>query len=274
MGLPGNLTEQVTTIMRQAAQEIILPRFQQLAEAEVEEKSPGELVTIADKESERFISARLRDILPGSFVVGEELAEVEPYVVNKVDDGLVWLVDPLDGTANFVAGKPTFSVMVALLNNGAPVLACMLNPVTGVLHHAEQGGGAWRDETRLHSRQDPLPPAELRGAMLNRLMPPELKAKMLERTQFLKECLPGLVCAGMEYPAIVEGGEEFALFWRSLPWDHVPGALFVREAGGVSKRLDGRDYRASDRSKGLIVACNPHVYEQLCDQVIGRDMWS
>ncbi|MEN3929486.1 inositol monophosphatase [Microvirga sp. W0021] len=273
MALPANLRDNVVEVMREAAQTIILPRYQHLAGGEVEEKSPGELVTVADKESELFISEHLRKILPGSFVIGEELAEVQPDVVDRVDQGMVWLVDPLDGTANFVASKPLFSVMVALMVEGEPTFAFMLNPVTGVLHHAEKGNGAYRDDVRLKTSQEKMPVSEIRGAMLNRLLPPEMKSRMAQRGKLMKECLPGFGCAGIEYPTLVEGGEECVIFWRSLPWDHVPGALFVREAGGVSKRLNGRDYKASEKGKGLIVACNEHVYEEVCDKVIGRDAW-
>lgn len=273
MALPANLAEHVVEAMRQAAQEIILPRFQHLASGEVEEKSPGEMVTVADRESEQFISARLRDLLPGSFVVGEELAEEQPDVVDKVGSGKIWLVDPLDGTANFVLGKPLFSVMISLVIEGEPVLGLMLNPVTNVLHHAEQGAGAWRDDVRLKTVSGTAPVSELRGALLNRLMTPELRAIMAERGKMLKECLPGLGCAGIEYPSIAEGEEDFAIFWRSLPWDHVPGTLFLNEAGGVGRRLDGRDYKPADRSRGLIVARSPEVYETICDEVIGRNAW-
>ncbi len=273
MVLSGKLTDQVTEAMREAADTIILPRYQHLGTGEVLEKTPGELVTVADRESERFLSDRLRALVPGSFVIGEELAEAEPDVVEKVDDGTVWLVDPLDGTANFVAGKPIFSVMVALMQKGEPVLAWMLNPVTGVLHHAEAGSGAFRDGERLTASKGPNSADGLRGALLNRLMPPDMRALMAERGKIMKECLPGLGCAGLEYPAIVEGQEDFAIFWRSLPWDHVPGSLFLREAGGTAKRLDGRDYRASDRGKGLIVSCSIAVHEMVCEQLIGRGIW-
>lgn len=273
MALPANLRERVMEAMREVADEIILPRYRHLETGEVEEKSPGELVTVADKESERFLTKRLVDILPGSFVIGEELAEVQPDVVDKVNDGMIWLVDPLDGTSNFVAGKPLFSVMVSLVADGEPVMGLMLNPVTGVMHHAELGAGAYRDDTRLHALSDALPASELRGAILNRLLPADVKADLEKKAVVLKESLPGLGCAGIEYPTIVENGEHFALFWRSLPWDHVPGALFVREAGGVSKRLDGRDYTPGDRSNGLIIACNGDIYRELCDNVIGRDAW-
>lgn len=273
MACPASLTERVVEAMRAVAHEIILPRFQHLATGDVEEKSPGELVTVADKESERVLTMRLKDILPGSTVIGEELAEAHPEVVDNVGKGTVWLVDPLDGTSNFVAGKPLFSVMVSLVVDGVAQLGLMLNPVTGVLHHAELGAGAFRDGTRLHAIPDALPLTELRGAILNRLLPPDLKADLAERAKSLKENLPGFGCAGVEYPAIVENDQHFALFWRSLPWDHAPGTLFVREAGGVAKRLNGEEYRPEDRSKGLIIACNEAVYEEVCEKLIGRDAW-
>jgi len=273
MAFPANLSERVVEAMREVANEIILPRFQHLATADVEEKSPGELVTIADKESERVLTMRLKDILPGSTVIGEELAEIQPEVVDRVGKGTVWLVDPLDGTSNFVAGKALFSVMVSLVVDGETQLGLMLNPVTGVLHHAELGAGAFRDGERLRAFDGALPLGELRGSILNRLLPPDLKADLAGRANGLKANLPGFGCAGVEYPAIVENDQHFALFWRSLPWDHAPGTLFVREAGGVARRLNGEEYRPEDRSKGLIIACNEAVYEEVCTKLIGRGAW-
>lgn len=148
MAFPANLSERAVEAMREVAREIILPRFQHLATGEVEEKSTGELLTIADKESERVLTMRLKDILPGSTVIGEELAEAHPEVVDNVGKGTVWLVDPLDGTSNFVAGRPLLSVMVSLVVDGVAQLGLMLNPVAGVLHHAELGAGALRDGQR------------------------------------------------------------------------------------------------------------------------------
>jgi fructose-1,6-bisphosphatase/inositol monophosphatase family enzyme len=68
----------------------------------------------------------------------------------------------------------------------------------------------------------------------------------------------------MEYPQLAIGEQEFILYWRTLPWDHAPGSLIVTEAGGVSARLDGSDYRPDPPGgeDGLLVACDPAVWER------------
>jgi fructose-1,6-bisphosphatase/inositol monophosphatase family enzyme len=75
--------------------------------------------------------------------------------------------------------------------------------------------------------------------------------------------LPGLRCAGFEYPAVASAEEHFAVFWRTLPWDHAPGALVLAEAGGHVARLDGRPYRPAEKGAGLLVAQNRAVGESV-----------
>ena len=67
-------------------------------------------------------------------------------------------------------------------------------------------------------------------------------------------------CAGYEYPAVATDEQQFAMFWRILPWDHVPGALILREAGGVVRHLDGAEYRPTDSERGLLVAANEDIW--------------
>jgi fructose-1,6-bisphosphatase/inositol monophosphatase family enzyme len=70
--------------------------------------------------------------------------------------------------------------------------------------------------------------------------------------------LPGLMCAGVDYTRCIDGTQDFALFWRSLPWDHAPGALILTEAGGWAGWMDGTPYSVCDQRPGL-VARGPHV---------------
>ncbi len=113
------MIDEVGELIRQVAHDVVLPRFQHLAAGEVHEKAPGELVTVADQESERLLTTGLMRLLPGSVVVGEEAVAADPQVLRHLDDaGPVWLVDPVDGTANFAAGRDPFAVMVALQRDG------------------------------------------------------------------------------------------------------------------------------------------------------------
>ncbi|WP_322973201.1 inositol monophosphatase family protein, partial [Peterkaempfera griseoplana] len=110
--------EKVAEILAETAAEVIEPRFRALSCGEVMEKAPGDLVTVADREAELIIAERLRALLPVP-VVGEEAVSADPLLVKAVcSEPAVWLVDPLDGTGNFVAGKGDYAVMAALVRGG------------------------------------------------------------------------------------------------------------------------------------------------------------
>jgi fructose-1,6-bisphosphatase/inositol monophosphatase family enzyme len=256
--------DQVGELIRQVAHEAVLPRFRHLAAGEVHEKAPGELVTIADQESEKLLTAGLERLLPGSVVVGEEAVAADPAVLRRLGDaGAVWLVDPVDGTSNFAAGREPFAVMVALLRDGEPAAGWILDVVGDRMHVAESGSGAFVDGERVRSRTDAPATDALRGAVLTRYLPDDMRFEVSQRAEHLGEVLPGRHCAGDEYPAIVDDRQQFAMFWRILPWDHVPGSLFVREAGGVVKHLDGGPYRPADEQRGLLVAANDDIWQDV-----------
>jgi fructose-1,6-bisphosphatase/inositol monophosphatase family enzyme len=247
--------------MEEAAATAILPRFRLLADEEVEEKSPGEVVTIADREAEAILTAGLGGLLPGARVLGEEACSLEPRLLDDLGEGLVWLVDPLDGTANFAAGEPVFAVMVALLRDGETIGGWMLNPVTGDLARAELGAGAWLDEERLEAAA-PSPGHKVRGS-IGRFMPDAMQADVTARLSAGAELLPGLKCAGVEYPMIGAGERDFAFYWRTIAWDHAPGVLFLNEAGGKATRPDGSAYVPGSAGHGLLAATHPDVWQEV-----------
>jgi fructose-1,6-bisphosphatase/inositol monophosphatase family enzyme len=254
-----DISDRVEKIMAEAAATAILPRFRLLADHEVEEKSPGEVVTVADREAEAILTRGLAALVPGARVLGEEACSVEPALLDTLADGRVWLVDPLDGTANFAAGEPVFAVMVALLRDGAAEAAWMLNPVSGRRASAALGAGAWLDGERLSAA--PLPAgARLRGS-LGRFMAPERLAELEARLRAGGELLPGMKSAGVEYPMIGAGERDFALYWRTIAWDHAPGVLFVNEAGGKATRPDGSAYVPGSPGQGLLAAASPDRWE-------------
>jgi fructose-1,6-bisphosphatase/inositol monophosphatase family enzyme len=103
----------------------------------------------------------------------------------------------------------------------------------------------------------------VRGAILTRFLPEELRDRLERTSRGLRSVLPGLRCAGEEYPVIVRGVQHFALFVRSLPWDHAGGALFLAEAGGRAARLNGEPYRLTEPGFGLLAACTPELWSEL-----------
>jgi len=261
-----SLIDQVSELIREVAATVVLPRFRHLSAADVQEKVPGDLVTIADQEAEVALTAGLTRLLPGSTVVGEESVAADPTVLSGVGaDGAVWIVDPVDGTNNFAAGKTPFAVMVALLRDGEPAAAWILDVVEDKMTVAEAGSGAWLDGVRLKTRTDDPGAAALNGSANPHYLPPDLRAEVDRNKHLLGRVTAGAHCAGWEYPAMVTDVQQFALFWRILPWDHVPGSLIVVESGGTVLHLDGSRYQPTDNDRGLLIAPNDEVWHTVRD---------
>jgi fructose-1,6-bisphosphatase/inositol monophosphatase family enzyme len=258
--------DQVADLIREVAATIVLPRFRHLAAADIQQKAPGDLVTIADKESEKALTAGLTALLPGSIVVGEEAVAADPRVLDRVADaGPVWIVDPVDGTNNFAAGKAPFAVMVALAQDSEVVASWILDVPGDHLTVAEAGAGAYRDGVRLKTRTDDPGVRELRGVVARHYLPPDLRELVTANAPALGQVTNGHHCAGYEYPAVALDEQQFAMFWRILPWDHAPGALIIKEAGGTALHLDGTPYRATDSERGLLVAPNDDIWHTVRD---------
>ncbi|MEU4422749.1 inositol monophosphatase family protein [Actinoplanes sp. NPDC024001] len=255
------MLDQVADLVREVAQTIVLPRFRRLAADEVQQKAPGDLVTIADQESERALARGLTALLPGSLVVGEEAVAADPAVRDLIGGGgAVWIVDPVDGTNNFAAGRTPFCVMVALVRDGETAAAWILDVVDDHLTVAEAGSGTYRDGVRVKTRTDDPGAAALHGVVSHKYLPEDLGNRVRANAAGLGGYTAGKHCAGYEYPAIATDEQQFGMFWRILPWDHTPGSLIVREAGGVVRHLDGAEYRPTNRQRGLLVAANEDIW--------------
>jgi fructose-1,6-bisphosphatase/inositol monophosphatase family enzyme len=262
-----SLTKEVAALMRDVAERIVMPRHRTLAAHEVIEKSPGELVTCVDREAE----ARLRDGLDRletvARIVGEEACAEDPALLEGIGSGTVWLVDPLDGTANFASGSGAFGIMVALVSDGEPIASWMLDPTTDRMCHAERGLGAWIDDRPVRAR----PSGRLRpvAALATQFMMPTERARAhraVER-RFTLEPIPR--CAAESYPRLVLGRNDVAVFQRILPWDHAAGVLFLSEAGGKATHWDGSVYRVGSGRAGLIAAPNARFWELAADVLRG-----
>ncbi len=240
-------------MIRAVSAEFVMPRFQVLESHEIEEKAPGELATIADREAEQAITSALRDMDPGATIIGEEAVGLNADLMHEVaHGGSLWLIDPIDGTNNFIKGLPSFAVMLAHIQDGMTSHAWIYQPVTGDMAIAEKGAGAWLNGGKLQ-RPAALPVAEMIGAAHIKRFPVMQRDHAKEALGAIRENRPQY-CAGLDYVALCTGKKHFSLYSRTLPWDHVPGALLYKEAGGYVARLNGREYNPSDMGPGLLSA--------------------
>ena len=258
---------EVGRLMRSVGTDIILPRWRNLAGHEVREKVPGDPVTIADHESEAYLTEALAKLLPGSSVIGEEAVAADPTLLDAIADGTVWIIDPLDGTKNFSEGEGPFAIMVGLLVDGIAEAGWILDPRTDRMCSATRGGGAFINGERITARPSgqPLP----LGAIAPYFMPTDRQADVRRRAVGKIEIVAIPRCAGEQYPRLVLGENDIALFERSLPWDHVPGALLLEEAGGKLARQDGSPYRVDTPGTGLIGAASPALWDEAARILFG-----
>lgn len=264
------LTAGVYAAMREATERAILPRYRTLAQHQVVSKAVDDVVTVADHESEAILAERLSSLLPEATVVGEEGVHADPSALGHLGEGLCWIVDPLDGTNNFAAGKPPFGVLVALAENGETIAGWIYDCLSGRFCHAIQDGGAFLGGAPITARtsgEEP-PVAGISLVFMDPVRREEVKAHIAPYYRLVD--IPR--CAAEQYPRLVLGQNDVSVFERTLPWDHAAGVLFLNESGGKAARPDGTPYRVDDyRRPGLIGAASPALWDRLVERIQAMD---
>ncbi len=234
----------VAELLREGADRFILPRFRNLSSQDIATKSSKtDFVTIADKETEAWLTPRLSELQPG-FVIGEEAAAMSPSIRHNIPVGYSWTIDPLDGTRNFVKGKPDFCSMIALLWNGQPIECWIWQPLVEKLFYASENHGAFLidkiSETRLALRGRPVAVDLMCGSGNSIGLAEPKKAVFQERLRgLIGRRFPG--SAGIQACLIANGEEDYLIHGNSNPWDHAPVDLMCRMAGGYAGMLDGQE---------------------------------
>jgi len=273
--VPG--LKDIAALMAEVARIEITPRFRALAQGDWREKGPGDIVTIADERAEAALAPRLQALLPGSVVLGEEAAAKDPALFDLLrGDHPVWIIDPIDGTANFAEGKVEFCSMLALVLGDQLLASWIHEPLADRTTCASAGGGV----QVFGPSRDAVPPALVEAAEAGRLrgvmaVGHKGRADLLQRANHLKSQLPidqvrSLRCAGFDYLRLLAGELDFLLFSGVMPWDHAPGALLIAEQGGLAGYLgDDGHYRASHAlaAQGVLAASRQADWHAIAAQL-------
>jgi fructose-1,6-bisphosphatase/inositol monophosphatase family enzyme len=237
---------EVEHVIRAAAAAEIMPRFRQLSADEIDQKSgPHDLVTDADRLAEKYLTAALTALLPGSVVVGEEAVHADPATYEAIrGTAPVWIVDPVDGTRQFVHGDSGFCTLVALVLDGVVHASWTYAPARDEFATAIRGRGAVLDGVPLRSGS-PEPGRDLDVATSH----PDYTTDEQKRA-LLGLRVEGVVprhcgSAGLEYLAIARGELDATAFSWEAAWDHAAGLLLVEEAGGAHLTLRGEPFRVT-----------------------------
>jgi myo-inositol-1(or 4)-monophosphatase len=237
---------------------ILIPHFRNLPPGSIDEKGKNDFVSRADRESEAAIFDFLRARHPRHALLGEE-GGFRPFSEGLSEIEGEWIVDPLDGTANFVHGFPVFSVSVGLRRKGEIVAGAVFDPLRGDLWIAERGGGAtWNGQPMKASAKCDIAEAFVATGFpfraRNRIDPylALFKDVFLEGRAIRRA---GSAALDLAYTACGVFDAFFEL--RLSPWDIAAGSLLVEEAGGVISDLDGGG-RHLDRGSVLAAGRDLH----------------
>lgn len=265
------LLDRLGQVLREVAQAEIAPRFRRLAPSDVIGKpsaeDPHDLVTAADRAAEAELTLRLPELVPGSSVVGEEAAAADPRLLERLRDAApVWVVDPLDGTRNFAAGHGPFGTMVVLVERGALLASGIYFTEGDRMFLAERGLGAYCNAERIVPRAPST--GVLAGTLYVHYMPDELAASLTARAAAHRR-VPGVICAAHQYTQVAMGEKDYVHYYRLLPWDHAPGALILREAGGVARHPDGREYEVFDTRESTLLSPDEPTWQRARADLFG-----
>ena len=272
MAAPPVDVDSIGALLVEVCERVVMPRLRALGEADVSDKGVDDLVTVADTEAEALVTEVLRSRFPGIPVIGEEAVASDPQLAEDLDVlETYWLLDPLDGTANFVAGSPHFGTMLALVHGGEPVLAWLWLPVRGLLVTAERGSGAFADGVRLGPAPEPAAwdTARARAWVSGRFLPPDVRAVVAANAGAFAAASAGPGSAVAAYAGLARGEVDAALQWRTHPWDHAPGSLVLTEAGGAVRRPDGSRYEPGRAGSGLVMVARAEHWSAAREALLG-----
>lgn len=240
--------------------------FGEVDNLQVSRKGPGDFVTAADLKAEETVKYELKKARPDFGFLMEESGRTEGS-----DKSHVWIVDPLDGTTNFLHGLPHFCVSIALARDNEVIAAVIFDPIKDEVFWAERGIGAFVNSRRLRvSGRGRLDEAVLAtGAPFN-LHEPEILDLFIEQLRPIMQQTAGIRrygAAALDLAYVAAG--RYDGFWENglNPWDVAAGILLVREAGGFVTDLTGSRYELGAAN---ILATNDGLHHKLTEILVRK----
>jgi myo-inositol-1(or 4)-monophosphatase len=228
----NEVTQNVATVAKKAG-ELLKSRFR--SNLNVSHKGTVDLVTEMDIAAEKLIKEELHKLYPEVLFFGEESGG------DNWKQGLVWVVDPLDGTTNYACGLDHFAVSIALCKDGEPIVGVINKPMTNDLYSAWKDGGAYLNDKKISVSKvaDISEALAVTGFPYNRR---EVMDELLARLRVMMNHVQGirrLGSAALDLCYVANG--TFSIFWETnlKPWDVAAGLLLVNEAGGKVTRFNG-----------------------------------
>ena len=264
--------EKVASVIEEIAEAEILSRYGKLAKKDIDTKSgPNDFVTAADHAAEAALRRALSDIYPGAGFIGEEGVADDPESLAQLEgDGAFWIVDPLDGTRNFIERVDEFGTIVALVVDGETQAGWIYGAPDRKIAIGMRGEGVSWDGERMSASDDQVVALTGYRAIGNLAEPWKSRLIPQLKTQF--ETQPAR-CSAYAYIKMIRGQEHFGLYSRCSPWDHAAGVLMLNEIGGKAEYLDDNaPYRpVATQGRPLLAASNVQFFTKIANAITSRE---
>jgi myo-inositol-1(or 4)-monophosphatase len=241
-----------------AGKEELLPRFQH---TDFSYKQDGSLVTEADLSVQNRLQTELYRLHPEITLLGEEMSEQEQNAI-ITKGGTFWCLDPLDGTSNFAAGIPFFSISLALIENGQPILGIIYDPVRDESFIAEKGKGAKLNDKPLDATITAHTALQQCSAIVDfKRLSSDLATRLAIDAPYSSQRSFGSVA--LDWAWLAAGRGQIYLHGKQKLWDYAAGWLILDEAGGSSSTLEGvSEFQAALEPRSAIAASTTDLYQQ------------
>jgi myo-inositol-1(or 4)-monophosphatase len=230
--------------------------------------NPNDLVTNMDKETEKFFIEKIKTTFPDHFVLGEEGYGDKP----KELTGIVWIIDPIDGTVNFVHQQRNFAISIGIYENGVGKIGLIYDVVQDELYHCVKGQGAYLNDQKLPN----LEPVSVEEAIIginatwvtkNRRIDHLLLVPLVNAVRGTRS----VGSAALEIANVVSGRFDAYISLRLSPWDFAGGMILMEEVGGIPTTLRGEPLNLLGENS--ILFAKPGLHQEVLKRFLNDGNW-
>jgi len=229
--------------------------------------NPKDLVTEMDKEVEFFFATKIKEFYPNHLLLGEEgYGHTE---INKTDT--IWIIDPIDGTMNFVNQKQDFAISIGIYHQGIGEIGYIYDVMSNTLYSALRGNGAFKNNTKLPTlKNETLSVDESIVAFSHRWLLKNNFINEKSMQQLVKDVrgVRSYGSAALGFARVAEGALDAYITMRLEPWDIAAGKIIVNEVGGITTDVQGKELRLLERSS--VIAAHPEVHHTIVKKYLRK----
>ena len=245
--------EDIRTILYEISKKIILPKFRNLSDNDIKFKNNVDIVTSVDIEVENKLKNILTNLLLNSLFIGEESFHKNSKILNSYKENqYCWTVDPIDGTNNFAKGLSKFAIMIGLTYRKKIIQSWIYKPLSEEFIYAQSGSGTFINNKKILITKKNIFNKSI-GSISSKYWDNNNINEINLIQNYCKK-VNSYGCIGFEYINIVKEIRDFAVLSKLYPWDHIPGTLILKEAGGSISHFDNTDYSFFLEKNNLVVA--------------------